>query len=150
MIRNRAMNPMLLGASCVLLAASAASAQEIVRTGPEGSPPAAEAAPAPAPAAQDQEAVRAKAIGDWAQRVLAGAPAADEPGDKPGNGPQAAAKGCNALPASDGKPHGEVWAGVGTHGYRDVGTAMTMPVGKCGSLSIAIDRSEGGGFYGRR
>lgn len=49
-----------------------------------------------------------------------------------------------AAPADlDRRPHGEVWAGVGTHGYRDVGTAMTAPVGKCGSVSIAIDRAEG-------
>jgi hypothetical protein len=50
-----------------------------------------------------------------------------------------------AAPAADPdhQVHGEVWAGVGTHGYRDVGTAMTAPVGRCGSVSIAIDRSEG-------
>jgi hypothetical protein len=52
--------------------------------------------------------------------------------------------------AADGKPHGEVWAGVGTHGYRNVGTAMTAPVGKCGSVSIMVDRTEGGGLYGGR
>jgi hypothetical protein len=56
--------------------------------------------------------------------------------------------GCN--PAADRKPHGEVWAGVGTHGYRDVGTAMTAPLGKCGSVSIMVDRTEGGGLYGWR
>src|SRR6202008_1147945 len=33
--------------------------------------------------------------------------------------------GCSEVAAR--KPHGEVWASVGTHGYRDVGTAMTMP-----------------------
>jgi hypothetical protein len=140
MIRSRAMNPMLLGATCVLLAASAASAQEIVRAGPEGSPPAAEAAPVAA--APDPEAVKARAIGDWAQRVLAGAPAVDEDAAKP------AAKGCAALPASDGKPHGEVWAGVGNHGYREVGGVVTQPLGKCGSLTVAIDRTEGN--FGRR
>jgi hypothetical protein len=58
-----------------------------------------------------------------------------------------AAPGCNEV--SDRKPHGEVWAGAGTHGYRDVGTAMTAPVGKCGSVSIMVDRTEGG-FNGWR
>lgn len=51
--------------------------------------------------------------------------------------------GCNGLASPDGKPHGVVWAGVGTHGYRDMGTAVTAPLGKCGSVSIAIDRTEG-------
>ncbi|CAN7585189.1 hypothetical protein LJR225_004385 [Phenylobacterium sp. LjRoot225] len=58
------------------------------------------------------------------------------------------ASGCSEV--ADRKPHGEVWAGVGTHGYRNVGTAMTAPVGKCGSLSIMVDRTEGGGLYGWR
>lgn len=64
-----------------------------------------------------------------------------------GPGPAAAPgeAGCHAAApaAADRQPHGEVWAGVGTHGYRDVGTAMTAPVGRCGSVSIAIDRAQG-------
>jgi hypothetical protein len=144
MTRRRATHPIVLGASLALLAASAASAQEIVQAGPEGSPPAAESAP-PAPVVQDQEAAKAKAIGAWAQRVLAGAPAVDEPDGKPAAAP---AKGCSALPASDGKPHGEVWAGVGTRGYREIGGVVTQPLGKCGSLTVAVDRTEGD--FGRR
>jgi hypothetical protein len=63
--------------------------------------------------------------------------------------PMAAAEPtCNGL-NPDGKPHGAVWAGVGTHGYRDGGGAVTAPLGKCGSVSIAVDRSEGG-FSGWR
>jgi hypothetical protein len=37
---------------------------------------------------------------------------------------------------------GEVWAGVGTHGYRDVGAAVCIPAGKNSAVSIAIDRSQ--------
>lgn len=51
---------------------------------------------------------------------------------------------CNGMVAPDGKPHGAVWAGIGNHGYRDGGVAVTAPLGRCGSVSIAIDRSEGG------
>jgi hypothetical protein len=49
---------------------------------------------------------------------------------------------CPMVPP-DGKAHGEVWGGVGTSGYRDVGGAVTVPTGKCSSVSIAIDRAQG-------
>jgi hypothetical protein len=54
----------------------------------------------------------------------------------------------SCSPITDGKVHGEVWGGVGTHGYRDVGMAMTGPLGKCGAVSIAVSRTEGA--WGRR
>lgn len=66
--------------------------------------------------------------------------------DQPGPAPRPGEAGCRpAGPATDAdrQMHGEVWAGAGTHGYRDVGTAMTAPVGRCGSVSIAIDRAQG-------
>lgn len=50
---------------------------------------------------------------------------------------------CAALVPPDGRPHGEVWGGVGTHGYRDAGGAVTIPTGKCSSMSIAVDRVQG-------
>jgi len=52
--------------------------------------------------------------------------------------------GCRDGEAVDHRPHGEVWGGVGTHGYRNVGAAAAAPVGKCSSVSIAVDRVEGG------
>lgn len=135
------MNRFVLGACCALLAATGARAQEIVRAGAEGSPP--DAGPvAAAPIADRSEAAKDKAIGDWAQRVLAGAPSADEEAK-----PQAA-QGCAALPANDGKPHGEVWAGIGNHGYREVGGVVTQPLGKCGSLTVAVDKMDSN--FGRR
>lgn len=48
-----------------------------------------------------------------------------------------------AMVPPDGKAHGEVWGGVGTHGYRDAGGAVTIPTGKCSSVSIAVDRVQG-------
>jgi hypothetical protein len=39
----------------------------------------------------------------------------------------------------DRKPHGEVFAGVGTHGYREVGGVVCVPVGDNGSVTLAID-----------
>jgi hypothetical protein len=42
----------------------------------------------------------------------------------------------------DKNPAGEVWAGVGTHGYHDVGAAVCIPAGKNTAVSIAIDQSQ--------
>ena len=39
----------------------------------------------------------------------------------------------------DRQPHGEVFAGVGTHGYREVGGVVCVPVGDNGSVTLAID-----------
>ena len=136
------MNRFVLGACCALLATTGARAQEIVRTGAEGSPPAAVEPVAAAPVADRSEAAKDKAIGDWAQRVLAGAPSIDDDAR-----PQPA-KGCAGLPANDGKPHGEVWAGVGNHGYREIGGVVTQPLGQCGSLTVAVDKTDGN--FGRR
>ncbi|MGH7022128.1 MAG: hypothetical protein ACREEB_00905 [Caulobacteraceae bacterium] len=61
---------------------------------------------------------------------------------------------CGAPYKDDGKggvkqdkdPRGEVWAGVGTHGYRDVGGAVCIPVGKAAQVTIAVDSTH----WGRR
>ena len=39
----------------------------------------------------------------------------------------------------DKKVHGEVFAGVGTAGYREIGGAVCIPVGDHGAVSIAVD-----------
>jgi len=46
----------------------------------------------------------------------------------------------------DKDPHGEVYAGVGTHGYRNVGGAVCVPVGKDAQVTIAVDSTQ----WGRR
>jgi len=49
-------------------------------------------------------------------------------------------------PQQDKSPHGEVWAGVGTHGYRNVGGAVCVPVGANAQVTVAIDSTQ----WGRR
>jgi hypothetical protein len=48
-----------------------------------------------------------------------------------------------AALTADGKPdrapHGEVWAGVGTNGYREVGGAVCAPLGDNAAVSLSVD-----------
>ena len=51
---------------------------------------------------------------------------------------------CGAVArTADGKPdknpHGEVYAGVGTHGYREGGGVVCLPIGDHASATIAVD-----------
>jgi len=46
----------------------------------------------------------------------------------------------------DKSPHGEVWGGVGTHGYREAGGVVCVPVGQNGQVSVAVDTTH----WGRR
>ena len=48
----------------------------------------------------------------------------------------------------DKTPHGSVWAGVGTSGYRELGGALCVPLGDNGALAIAVDAGQinGGGY----
>lgn len=115
----------------------AAAAQEPMATaGASASPPAAEAAPPPV-ASTTAEDRKAREIGDWARGVLDGRPSEE-----------AAAIATSRCPASDGKPHGEVWAGIGTRGYRTVGGVVTQPIGDCGSVTVGVSRTESD--FGRR
>jgi hypothetical protein len=49
-------------------------------------------------------------------------------------------------PKPDRNPHGEVWAGAGTHGYRDVGGVVCIPAGDNAAVTIAVDANH----WGRR
>lgn len=42
-------------------------------------------------------------------------------------------------PKLDKSPHGEVWGGVGTHGYREAGGAVCVPLGETGAINLAVD-----------
>jgi len=57
---------------------------------------------------------------------------------------------CGAPAKPDGtpdrSPHGEVWAGVGTGGYRDIGGAVCTPIGDYGALSVAVDAGRANGW----
>lgn len=52
----------------------------------------------------------------------------------------------------DRSPHGEVWAGVGTRGYRDIGGVVCAPLGDNAALSVAVDAGhiDGWGWGHRR
>ena len=125
----------VLIAAPLIAFAPAALADEAIATHGDGAPA------AEAPADQVSGPDRSKqANGEWARRVMAGQPTDEAAGDKQ------ARKGCPQT--GDGKPHGEVWAGVGTGGYRNVGGVVTQPLGDCAQVTVAIDHTEGG--YGRR
>jgi hypothetical protein len=49
-------------------------------------------------------------------------------------------------PKPDKSPHGEVWGGIGTHGYREAGGAVCIPVGQSSAINIAVDTVR----WGRR
>ncbi|MCC7268173.1 MAG: hypothetical protein IT546_12675 [Caulobacteraceae bacterium] len=51
--------------------------------------------------------------------------------------------------ARERKVHGEVAVAVGSHGYRDVYARSDFPVGKTGTLSLAVRDSRFKGRFGR-
>jgi len=118
----------------LLALAPVARADEAIATHANGQP-AVEAPPAETSGEDRQKTDN----GAWARRVMAGQPGDEAAADKTANG-------CQRNP--DRAPHGEVWAGVGTGGYRNVGGVVTQPLGDCAQVTVAIDHTEGG--YGRR
>jgi hypothetical protein len=50
----------------------------------------------------------------------------------------------------DTAPHGEVEAGVGTHGYREVGGAICQPIGQNGAVSVSVSQTQGNWGNSRR
>lgn len=127
-----------------LLAAPAAQADEVIATNVGGAPPPA-AETAPGAGSGPSEAVKAQAIGDWAHRVMSGEPAPEDD-----QAPPARSGSGRCTRVEDRQPHGQVWAGIGTGGYRNVGGVVTQPVGDCGSVTIAIDHTESNGGRWRR
>jgi hypothetical protein len=49
----------------------------------------------------------------------------------------------------DKQAHGQIDVGIGTGGYRHIGGVVCKPIGENGSVTIAVDHTEWGG-YGRR
>lgn len=47
-------------------------------------------------------------------------------------------------PVDDRKMHGEVSAGIGTGGYRDVGVWMSIPIGENGRVSLSYQETKNG------
>ncbi|WP_334163358.1 hypothetical protein [Phenylobacterium sp.] len=116
----------------------AAAAEEAMATaGASASPPPAAETPPAAPGPTAAEDRAAREIGDWARGVLDGRPSEE-----------IAAAGASRCPASDGRPHGQVWAGIGTRGYRTVGGVVTQPLGDCGQVTVGVSHTESD--FGRR
>ncbi|THD58625.1 hypothetical protein [Phenylobacterium sp.] len=125
---------------CLTLVGASAFAQEAIRTGDGGAPPHVDAPVDGAVATENDP----EALDAWAQRTLKAAT------DKALAKPAAPSAQCAAIKA-DGKPHGEVWAGAGTQGYREVGGVVTQPVGDCSSVTLMVDHTQGGyGYSGTR
>lgn len=107
-------------------------------------------------AAMAQEAI--PTAGGAQSNVSPKPPATDNdlrPHDEFADGPLGPKMGpCGPVETPDGKadysPHGEVHAGVGTHGYRNIGGAICKPLGDNGAIAIAIDKTDGDYGYGRR
>jgi hypothetical protein len=51
-----------------------------------------------------------------------------------------------SVPPPDRSPHGSVWGGVGTHGYRNIGGVVCIPVGDHSRVTLAVDSTQ----WGRR
>lgn len=50
---------------------------------------------------------------------------------------------------ADKTPHGQVWAGVGSYGYRDIGGAVCVPLGDNAAMSLAVDAGRMNGWSGQ-
>lgn len=120
-------------ASILSLLAGAASAQEAIPTAQGVTPPDASKEPLPPPlgVARPGEALAPMQPG----------PCGTSPT------PKMAPLDANGEPQVDTSPHGEMYAGVGTRGYREVGGTVCVPVGKSGAVSISVDQTK---FDGRR
>lgn len=118
-------------------AAPVSAADEPIATANKPAPPAASAQPAAAQPAAADPGVAAQ-IDDY----LKTSPAIELPRDG----------GATGITSSEEprKVHGVVDVAVGTHGYRSAYVRSDFPVGKTGTLSIAVEDSQfkGRGGYG--
>ncbi|MGQ3015827.1 hypothetical protein [Phenylobacterium sp.] len=129
------MNALALAAalSVAAFASAALADDEPITTSRAGDPPTAQASAAPINPGLEPT-LRAEAPGDWARRVMAGEPASEEVAQAPEG---------RCPVRVDKRPHGEVWAGVGTGGYREVGGVVTQRIGDCATVTIGMSRTEG-------
>ena len=129
------MNAIALAAALSVAAFAGAALAEDgpIATGRAGDPPTTTTQAAPISPGLEPT-LRTEAPGDWARRVMAGEPA-------PKDVAQAQQGRCPVR--VDKRPHGEVWAGIGTGGYREVGGVVTQPIGDCATVTIGMSRTEG-------
>jgi hypothetical protein len=116
--------------SIVSLLAGAAAADEVIPTAQGATPPDASKEPPPPP-------LGTHPASEWV---------AMQPGPcGTGPAPKLAPLGADGEPQVDHSPHGEMYAGIGTHGYREVGGTVCVPVGKTGAVTVSVDQSRFGG-----
>lgn len=128
-------SPSIAFAAGVLLMAGGAAASE--HDGPMATAGGGMSAPPSANAGPVASATPARPLttAEQIEQFLAAAPSADEPAEP--------------LVPMERKIRGEVAVGVGTHGYRSIYARTDIPVGKTGTVSIAAEKTEGRGLYGR-
>jgi hypothetical protein len=118
-----------LAAMIATLAALPARAQEAI-------PTAARAGAAPVAETPDTDTLRLSDHVDQGPGFLRPA--------GPCGGPAKTADG-----KTDKTPHGEVWAGVGTNGYREIGGVTCVPLGENSAVTIAVDAGQINGWNRR-
>ncbi len=121
--------PVLLAALAIAVPAAALAGDGPIATGTGEAPPSATAAAPPVQAGGETP----EEIGAWARGVIEG---------RPSEQAETTERDRCAAPADD-RPHGQVWAGIGTGGYREVGGVVTKRFGNCASATVAISRTEG-------
>jgi len=121
----------LILASALGAVASGATAQEVIATAtaaPNGGSPGYETAPSGPLRLSDHV--------DGADNIVRSGPCGG-PALKPDGTP-------------DRSPHGEVTVGAGTHGYRQAGGAVCVPLGDHAAATIAVDTEQINGRGGWR
>ena len=121
--------PVLFASLAIAAPAAALAGDGPIATGTGEAPPSATAAAPPVQAGGETP----EEIGAWARGVIEGRPSDETVSTGQGRCP---------TPA-DNRPHGQVWAGIGTGGYREVGGVVTKRFGNCASATVAISRTEG-------
>ena len=121
--------PALVTAFALALPAAAMVEDGPIATGTGDAPPLETAAAPPVQGSGETP----EEIGAWARGVIEG---------RPSEQAQTADPDRCATPADD-RPHGQVWAGVGTGGYREIGGVVTKRFSNCASATVAISRTEG-------
>jgi hypothetical protein len=107
------------------------------------------------PALADGPITTAPAAGPASPQPTAPSPELPRPGEAPPQGPQMAMGPCGPEKVKpDGSlekaPHGEVEAGLGTGGYREIGGSVCQPLGKDGFVAISAGQTQGDYGYRRR
>jgi len=127
---RRALAVLVLGlAGTGALSPAAASAQEAIVTAPRS----AQSAP---PTVAPSDTLKLSDHVDYGPGFLGPV--------GPCGGPAKTAEG-----KTDKTPHGEVWAGVGTHGYREAGGVVCMPLSDKSAVTIAVDAGRMDGWRRR-